>query len=95
MTARECVTAARAAGDAFQRAINVFVDEFRRADATGRDALVRDPIEQQGAMEGLVAGVVSQLCRETGMAAPAWCSVSVVRRRSSHFPRVRSSCVSG
>jgi hypothetical protein len=72
MTARECVAAAREAGDAFQRVINAFVDGFRRADAAGRGALVRDPIEQPGTIEGLVAGVVSQLCRETGTPSPAW-----------------------
>ena len=72
MTARECVAAARQAGDAFQRIINAFVDDFRRADARERDALTRDPIERSGTIEGLVAAVVSQLCRETGMPAPPW-----------------------
>jgi hypothetical protein len=72
MTARECVAAAHQAGDAFQRPINAFVDQFRRADPVGREAIVRDPIEQPGPIEGLVAAVVSQLCRETNTPAPDW-----------------------
>ena len=72
MTARECVAAARQAGDAFQPIINAFVDDFRRAEARERDALIRDPIGRPGTIEGLVAAVVSQLCRETGMPAPPW-----------------------
>lgn len=72
MTARECVAAARQAGDGFQRVINAFLDDFRRADARQREALIRDPIERSGTIEGLVAAVVSQLCRETSLPAPPW-----------------------
>lgn len=72
MTARECVAAAAAAGDRFQPVINAFVDDFRRADAAGRDWMIRDPIGPRGRLEGLVAGVVSLLCRETATIAPAW-----------------------
>jgi hypothetical protein len=52
--------------------LGAFVDDFRRADARERDALIRDPIERSGTIEGLVAAVVSQLCRETGILAPTW-----------------------
>lgn len=72
MTAIECLAAARAAGEDYQRAINLFVDEFRRASASTRGPLVAEPITSAGPLEGLVAGVVSALCRETGTAAPGW-----------------------
>jgi len=74
VTARECLAAAKAAGPDFQRAINLFIDEFRRADAAARRMLVEDPIGTPGALEGLVAAVVSALCREAGMEAPPWVS---------------------
>jgi hypothetical protein len=72
MTASECLRAAREAGDHFQQAINVFVDEFRRAGPAEREELVAEPIGASGPLEGLVAGVVSALCREVGMSPPAW-----------------------
>jgi hypothetical protein len=72
MRATRGLSAARQAGDSFQRIINAFVDDVRRADARERDALIRDPIERSGTIEGLVAAVVSQLCRETGRPAPPW-----------------------
>lgn len=72
MTARECLAEAVRAGEHFQLVINTFVDDFRRADPGGRAAIVSEPIEQPGQLEGLVAGVVSALCRETGTPAPTW-----------------------
>ena len=72
MTAVECLNAALAQGDAFQRPINQFVDDFRRAAPEARLGLVADPILRSGQLEGLVAGVVSALCRETGTPAPEW-----------------------
>jgi len=72
MTAVECLAAAAAAGDRFQTVVNAFVDAFRRADAAERPAMIHDPIEQPGQLEGLIAGVVSMLCRETGTGAPPW-----------------------
>jgi hypothetical protein len=74
MTAVETLRAAQAAGDAFQRPINAFIDDFRRADADGRRRLVGAPIERSGALEGLISAVVSALCRESGIEAPAWVS---------------------
>lgn len=72
MTALECLAAAKAAGDEFKRSINAFVDEFRSAEPDEKQRMVRDPIQAQGALEGLVAGVVSALCRETATPTPEW-----------------------
>jgi hypothetical protein len=72
MTAVECLAEARAAGSAYQRTINQFIDDFRRASVTDRAVMVADPIAESGALEGLIAGVVSALCREAGPEAPEW-----------------------
>lgn len=72
MTAAECVEEATRAGDRFQTVINSFVDGFLRADGSRRADLIRQPIERSGAMEGLVAAVVSALCRQTATSAPDW-----------------------
>jgi hypothetical protein len=75
MTASETLRAALAAGETYQRMINAFVDDFRRAKSPAEKlALVSDPIAENGAIEGLVSGVVSALCREAGMDAPEWVS---------------------
>lgn len=72
MTARECVHAAQIAGPNYQLVVNGFIDRFRQASAEERLRLVEQPIERMGRLEGLVAGVVSALCRETGTKAPEW-----------------------
>ncbi|MGH7438630.1 MAG: hypothetical protein ACRENE_23320 [Polyangiaceae bacterium] len=72
MTAAETLRAATAAGEAFQRPLNAFIDEFRRASGARRESLVRDPIDGCGPLQGLVAATVSALCREVGLAAPEW-----------------------
>lgn len=72
MMALECLHAAKSAGEDYQRPINAFVDEFRSASPEGRLAMVRDPIREQGTLEGLVAAVVSALCRETDTPTPDW-----------------------
>lgn len=72
MTAVECVRLARLAGSDYQRVVNTFVDDFRRAPPDEKQALVREPVLSAGPFEGLVAGAVSALCREAGIAAPGW-----------------------
>lgn len=72
MTAVECLREARLAGRAYQRVVNQFIDDFRRASADQRRAIVEDPISVNGSFEGLMAAVVSALCRETETATPDW-----------------------
>jgi hypothetical protein len=72
MTAVECLAEAVRSGASYQRVINAFIDEFRRASKTTRFAMVQEPITCSGQLEGLVAAVVSALCRETGVEAPEW-----------------------
>lgn len=72
MTASECARAAREAGARYQGVINEHVDEFRRATPEQRRSMIADPITTSGPIEGLVAAVVSTLCRDTGTTAPSW-----------------------
>jgi hypothetical protein len=72
MTAAECVELARAAGVSFQGPINAFIDAFARASPEQRARMIREPIAPLGRIEGLLAAVVSALCRRAGLAAPAW-----------------------
>jgi hypothetical protein len=60
------------AGPGYQHIVNAFVDEFRRASDADRGRMIHAPITASGALEGLVAAVVSALCRETGTDTPAW-----------------------
>lgn len=71
MTAAELLRAAKAAGEGFQGPVNEFVD-FRQATEEARPAMIADPLPGSGTVEGLVAAVVSALCRETGTPAPPW-----------------------
>jgi hypothetical protein len=84
MTATDCLAAARRHGADYQRVVNTFVDEFRRADDAARRDMVRAPIVTLGELEGLVAAVVSALCRETGLEPPPW--VGEVSSPEPFFP---------
>jgi len=72
MTAAECLAEARAKAPQFQRPVNQFIDDFRRASPDTRRRLVADPIASSGPLEGLVAAVASALCRETATPPPDW-----------------------
>lgn len=84
MTATECLKEARRSGPSYQRRINAFIDDFRRASPDEQRSMVDEPIACQGALEGLIAGVVSALCREAGLKAPAW--VGLVGSPEAFFP---------
>ena len=71
MSARECLERGRG-NPHYQLEINEFIDSFRRADPAERARMIAEPIETSGELEGLVAAVVSALCRETETATPAW-----------------------
>jgi hypothetical protein len=71
-TARELVERCLAAGDHWQLEVNAFVDEFRRAGPEGKVSMAAVGPERVGRFEGLVAAVVSALCREAAVDAPPW-----------------------
>lgn len=71
-TARELVERCHTAGPRWQLEINEYVDAFRRGSLTDKRALVAVGPERSGRFEGLVAAVVSALCREAALDAPAW-----------------------
>lgn len=72
MKAIDCLARARLEPEAFQQPVNEFVDGFRRASPAERRDLIADPIADEGPFQGLVAAVVSALCRESGAAPPEW-----------------------
>jgi len=52
--------------------VNAFVDAFRRATPSERSGLIAAAPATRGRFEGLVAAVVSALCREVDLSAPPW-----------------------
>ena len=72
MTVGDLIAALGAEEIEFQRVVNAFVDEFRRAPEPKRQRMVADGPRQPGKREGLLAAVASALCREVGMEPPRW-----------------------
>ena len=73
MTVRELLAACAGAAAHWQLHVNAFVDEFRQAsDAERRTMMADGPASESGCMEGLVAAVISAVCRERELAPPAW-----------------------
>ena len=72
MNVRELLAACRSDEAHFQLHVNGFVDEFRRAAAPARAAMIAAGPTATGTFEGLAAAVISALCRETGQGAPPW-----------------------
>jgi hypothetical protein len=97
MTAVEALRAAHAAGETYQRAINAFVDDFRRAKGPeDKLALVSEPVLESGALEGLVSAVASALfaarrALRHRSGSRAWGAL----RLSSPSPPARSSFACG
>ena len=56
----------------WQLLVNEFVDDFRAAAPAAREALMREPPPAPGKFAGLVAAVVSALCREAGQPVAPW-----------------------
>jgi hypothetical protein len=79
MNAAELVRCCTADLGAAQLHVNVFVDEFRAASPGDKVTMIAEGPENSGAVEGLVAAVVSALCREAPITAPGWV-------RSVHSP---------
>jgi hypothetical protein len=58
----------------FQLYVNAFVDAFRSASPEHCGDMIADGPRSLGPLEGLVAAVVSALCRERALTPPAWVS---------------------
>ena len=72
MNTRELIAACRLDDPHFQLLINDFVDEFRRSDHAARASMVAAAPITAGRFEGLIAAVVSALCREVVLEVPQW-----------------------
>ncbi len=84
MTVRDLLAASNLGEVEFQRLVNAFVDEFRRASRSQRAAMIAHGPPRSGKREGLVAAVVSALCREAEMPAPLW--VGRIGSPEPYFP---------
>jgi len=72
MTVHDVLAPSACSDVELQRLVSTFVDEFRRGTDGQRQAMIAEGPQRPGKQEGLVAAVVSALCREVGMEAPVW-----------------------
>ncbi len=73
ITALECYRLVLTHPESYQLYVNELIDDFRRANPEIRVAMVRDPLPSfEGPMEGLIAAVISTLCRERNVETPDW-----------------------
>ena len=76
MTARELIASCRGDERTAQLHVGAFVDDFRRASNDERERLMSEAPSTEGQWEGLVAGVLSALCREVGIPVAPWVAVT-------------------
>jgi len=83
--------ASKAEAAALQREVNGFLDEFRSADERTRRHMIAEGPKRPGRREGLIASIVSALCREVGMEPPAWVAEIYSPEPYFVFPATSSS----
>jgi len=72
MTVHDVLAVPSATDVEFERLVHALVDEFRAATAAHRERMIADGPATSGKHEGLIAAVVSALCREVGVTPPQW-----------------------
>jgi len=76
MTARELIEHCRADERTAQLHISAFIDAFRRGTFAERQRLMEESPVTEGSWEGLVAGVLSALCREFAEPVAPWVALT-------------------
>jgi hypothetical protein len=86
MTAHELIEVCRSDEHMAQLHVSAFVGAFRRASTLEREQLMADAPTTEGRWEGLVAGVLSALCREVGLPVAPWVAVTGSPEPFFEFP---------